>query len=61
MPQEIDGEFILDALLMVIYSHFPEAKWRIGNLETRMIFLFSTCMYDEGRSSTLTGTTDVII
>ena len=32
MPQEIDGEFILDALPVVIYIHFPEAKWRIGKL-----------------------------
>ena len=34
MPQEIDGEFILDALPVVIYIHFPEAKWRIGKLPT---------------------------
>ena len=32
VPEEIDGEFILDALPLVIYIHFPDAKWRIGKL-----------------------------
>ena len=32
VPEETDGEFILDALPLVIYTHFPDAKWRIGKL-----------------------------
>ena len=32
IPQEIEGEFILNALPIVIYIHFEEAKWRIGSL-----------------------------
>ena len=32
IPQEMDGEFMLDALPLVIYLSFPEAKWRIGTL-----------------------------
>ena len=34
IPQEIEGEFVLDALPLVIYVHFPDAKWRIGKLPT---------------------------
>ena len=34
IPQEIDGVFILDALLWAIYAHFPEAMRRIGKLPT---------------------------
>ena len=33
-PQEIEGEFILDTLPLVIYLHFPEAQWSIGKLPT---------------------------
>ena len=32
IPYDVDGEFILDTLPLVIYIHFPEAKWRIGKL-----------------------------
>ncbi len=32
IPQEIDGEYILDSQPMVVYIHFPEAPWRIGKL-----------------------------
>ena len=32
IPTEIQGEFVLDTLPLVVYIHFPEAKWRIGKL-----------------------------
>ena len=30
--EEIDGEFVLDTLPLVIYLQFPGAKWRVGKL-----------------------------
>ena len=32
LPQEIDGEFLLDHLPCVIYLQFEEAKWKVGKL-----------------------------
>eukprot|EP00959_Pyramimonas_sp_CCMP1952_P268365 5611294-Pyramimonas_sp.AAC.1 len=33
-PQEIEGEFVLDRLPLVIYIHSLEAQWSIGKLPT---------------------------
>eukprot|EP00959_Pyramimonas_sp_CCMP1952_P410115 8595369-Pyramimonas_sp.AAC.1 len=30
--EEIEGEFVLETLPLVIYFYFPEAEWRVGNL-----------------------------
>ena len=30
--EEIEGEFVLDTLPLVIYLYFSEAEWRVGNL-----------------------------
>ena len=32
IPEEVDGEFLLSHLPLVIYLEFPEATWRIGKL-----------------------------
>ena len=32
IPEEIDGEFLLSQLPLVIYIIFPEATWRVGKL-----------------------------
>ena len=32
IPQEINGEFVLDHLPTIIYLHFKEANWKIGQL-----------------------------
>ena len=32
IPQEVNGEFLLDHLPSVIYLYFEEAKWQVGKL-----------------------------
>ena len=32
IPQEVNGEFVLNALPLLVYIQFPDAMWRIGNL-----------------------------
>ena len=32
IPEEIDGEFLLSHLPLVIYLYFPEATWQVGKL-----------------------------
>jgi hypothetical protein len=34
IPEDVDGEWLLDRLPLVIYIHFPEATWQIGKLPT---------------------------
>jgi hypothetical protein len=34
IPEEMDGEWLLDRLPLVIYVRYPEATWQIGKLPT---------------------------
>lgn len=33
IPEDVDGEWLLGRLPLVIYLYFPEAKWQIGKLK----------------------------